>query len=363
MRTKVNIILRDPLNEHETHTLGIIPIDAPIGRKWIDELKICLDSQLKVEKNFCWVGWPDSPRNLDHLTSELRKYVKTINDYNDDPGCLWKEPYIITEEFYANNVITNEIDVNHDLFNRLHHHFEVLQGQAWNISHWFINANNETRYAIRQLNNLCHEMESLIKQVRSKRFGPQYVNPSAIIAFLNSPRKDLVLEDHDYFTLQRGGGRVFLGYNQIGKTHWEAFIDGDEHIHDSGISGLIYVSGEITIDFGTETLNIPAHQARIADYARWLEEHGLSIDNKSLAHGWLHVASIDYSPYEEMGMDQQQMHKYLSKFLDIYKVQIVEDDIVVAESTYDYHWNKSDYEAQLKAELFPTYKTFCNNTD
>ena len=259
MNTKVNIILRNPLDENETHTMSIIPVAAPIGTKWLNELKICVDNQLKVEKNFCWVGWPDSPRNLEYLTAELRRHVKTINDYNDSPKCMWKEPYIITEEFYANTVVDNTLDVNHDLFNRLHHHFEVLQGQVWNISEWFIDADNETRYAIRQLNNLCHEMESLIKQIRSKRFGPQYVNPSAIIAFLNSTRKDLTLEDHDQFTLQRGGGRVFLGYNQIGKTHWEAFVDGDEHIDDSGISGLKYISGEITIDFGIETVGISEH--------------------------------------------------------------------------------------------------------
>ena len=363
MKTKVNIILRDPLNEHETHTMGIIPKDAPIGRKWIEKLKVCLDSNLKVEKNFCWVGWPDSPRNLEYLTAELRRHVKTINDYNDSPKCMWSEPYYITEEFYANNVITNEIDVNHDLFNRLHHHFEVLQGQVWNISEWFINADNETRYAVRQLNNLCHEMEILIKQIRAKSFHPAYINPSAIIAFLNGPREELEIEDHDHFTLQRGAGRVYLGYCQIGKIHWEAFVDGDEHIDDSGISGLKYVSGEITVDFGTETSGRPEHQRTINEYAKWLESHGLNIEDKSLAHGWLHVATVDYTPYEKMGMNQQQMHEYLSKFLDIYKVQIVEDGVVVAESTYDYHWNKSDYEAQLKAELFPTYKTFCKNTD
>lgn len=361
MNTKVNIVLRNPLNESETHTLGIIPVDAPIGRKWIEELKICLDDKLKVEKNFCWVGWPDSPRNLEYLTAELRRHVKTINDYNSDPKCLWSEPYYITEEFYANTVIDNTLDVNHDLFNRLHHHFEILQGQAWNISQWFITANNETRYAIRQLNNLCHEMESLIKQIRSKNFGAQYVNPSAIIAFLNSTRKDLTLEDHDHFTLQRGGGRVFLGYNQIGKTHWEAFIDGDEHIGDDGISGLRYLSGEITIDFGFESLTKPDHQASIKKYAAWLETHGLSIDDKSLAHGWLHVATIDYSPYRDMNLSE--IHEYLSKFLDIYKIQIVQDDNIVAENTYDYHWNKPDYEEQLKAELFPSYKNFCKNTD
>lgn len=363
MNTTVNIVLRNPLDESQTHTLKIIPKNAPIAKKWIEKLKTCLENNLKIEKNFCWVGWPNSPRNLEYLTEQLRKYVKTINDYNDSPGCLWEEEYFITEEFYPDTVITKELDVNHDLFNRLHHHFEVLQGQVWKISDWFINANNETRYAIRQLNNLCHEMEILIKQIQAKKYHPDYMNPAAIIAFINGPREELEQEDHEHFTLHRGAGRVYLGYCQIGKIHWEAFVDGDEHIGDGGISGLKYVSGEITIDFGTDTLTRPEHQLKIDNYAEWLKSNGLSIDDKSLAHGWLHVATVDFSPYLEMGLNLEQTQDFLSKYLDIYKVQIVENDVVVIENTFDYHWNKSDFETQQKQQLFPTYKSFCNNTD
>jgi hypothetical protein len=353
--------LRNPLNEQETRDVFIIPKDAPIGRKWIEKLTHCLNNDLKVEKNYCWVGWPDSPRNLEYLTAQLRGFVATINGYNEAPHCLWSEPYYITEIYTAETVITNDYDVNHDLFNKLHHHFEVLQGQVWNISEWFLNADNETRYAIRQLNNLCHEMEILIKQIRSKNRWPQSMNPAAIIAFINGPREELELEDHDHFTMQRGAGRVFLGYCQIGKIHWEAFIDGDSDIHDTGISGLKYVSGEITIDFGAGTDKSENHQKRVGDYAKWLEDHGLSIDDKSLAHGWLHVATIDLTEFE--GKSPVEVEQFFSKYLDIYKIAVLKDDVVVAESTYDYHWNKPGFEDAQKADLFDSYKSFCKNTD
>lgn len=361
--TRVNIILRNPLDESQLHTLSIIPKDAPIARKWLEKLRVCLVNNLKVEKNFCWVGWPDSPRDLKYLTAELRKHVQTINNYNKSPKCMWTTEYIITEQFFPYTVMTKELDVNHDLFNRLHHHFEVLQGQVWNISDWFKNADNETRYAIRQLNNLCHEMEILIKQIRAKKNHPEYMNPASIIAFLNGPREELEPEDHDHFTLQRGGGRVYLGYCQIGKIHWEAFIDGDEHIGHGGISGLRYVSGEVTIDFGTDTVTRKEHQDRIAEYGKWLEKHDLYLEDKSLAHGWLHVADVDFTPYQNAGFNLQQTQEFLSNFLDIYKIQIVENNAVAYESTFDYHWNKADFESQQKEALFPTYKSFCNNTD
>jgi len=361
--TRVNIILRNPLDETQLHTLSLIPKDAPIARKWLEKLRVCLINDLKVEKNYCWVGWPDSPRDLNYLTAELNKHVKTINNYNKSPKCMWTEEYYITEEFFPFDVMTKEFDVNHDLFNRLHHHFEVLQGQVWNISDWFKNADNETRYAIRQLNNLCHEMEILIKQIRAKKHHPEYMNPASIIAFLDGPREELETEDHDYFTLQRGGGRVYLGYCQIGKIHWEAFIDGDQHIGEDGVSGLRYVSGEITIDFGADTVTGKAHQNKIAEYAQWLEKNGLRLEDKSLAHGWLHVADVDFTQYKNADLNLQQTQEFLSNFLDIYKIQIVENDAVAVENTFDYHWNKSNFEQQQKVTLFSTYKSFCNNAD
>jgi hypothetical protein len=361
MNTVVKLILRNPLDESQTHDLDILPKDAPIGRKWVDKLKVCIDNKLKIEKNFCWVGWTDSPRNLNLLTTELRKHIAVINAYNDDPNCLWTEKYYITEDYQTHTVITPDLEPNHDLFNRLHHHFEILQGQVWNIADWFKNANNEVRYAIRQLNNFCHEMEILIKQIRSKKYNPDYTNPAAIVAFLNGPREELEPEDHDHFTLQRGAGRVYAGYCQIGKIHWEAFVDGDVHIGEGGVSGLRYISGEVTIDFGHDTAYKKEHQQAISNYAAWLKSNGLSIDDKSLAHGWLHVASIDFSKYGDMSV--LEIQNLLSKYLDIYKVQIIEDGVIIHEAEYDYHWNKPNFESEQKAELFPTYKSFCNNTD
>jgi hypothetical protein len=361
MNTKVRLTLRNPLNEQETHTIDIIPKDAPIGDKWIEKIRFCLDKELKVEKNFCWVGFPDSPRNLEYLIFKLNGFIKTINDYNADSKCCWERPYYITEDYRSDNIITADYEVNHELFNKLHHHFEVLQGQVWNISDWFVNANNETRYAIRQLNNLCHEMEILIKQMKCKNKFPQFLNPSAIIAFINGPREELELEDHEHFTLQRGAGRVFLGYCQIGKIHWEAFVDGDQEIFDSGISGLKYVSGEITIDFGAGTDGLDHHQRKIAEYAAWLESHGLSIDDVSLAHGWLHVATVNLSPYD--GMTSLEIEELLSKYLDIYKISVIKNDHIVSEAVYDYHWNKESFEQSQKIDLFESYKSFCKNTD
>lgn len=353
MTTKVIFTLRNPLNEKETHDLHIIPKDAPIGRKWIEKLKECLNGNYKVEKNYCWVGWPDTPRNIEYLTEKLRGYVKVINDYNHDPECKWDDLYYIKEDFRPETVMTKDIDVNHDIFNRLHHHFEVLQGQVWNISPWFKKANDEVRYAIRQLNNLCHEMEILIKQLRAKEYYPEVLSPAAIVGFIHGPRDLLEDEDYDHFTLQRGGGRVYLGYCQIGKIHWEAFVDNDEHIGHDGISGLRYVSGEVTIDFGNDSSTREIHRQKIEEYKNWLVSHGLSIEDKKIGHGWLHVATVDFSRYP--GKTPSEIQDILSKYLDIYKITIKEKNKIVATNTFDYHWNKPDFETTQKDALAKNY--------
>jgi hypothetical protein len=288
------------------------------------------------------------------LTSKLREYVKVINDYNNSSDCLWDDPYYIQEDFRPDTVMTKDIDVNHDIFNRLHHHFEVLQGQVWSISKWFINANNDVRYAIRQLNNLCHEMEILIKQLRAKRYYPEVLSPAAIVGFINGPRELLTDDDYDHFTLQRGGGRVYLGYCQIGKIHWEAFIDNDEHIGHDGISGLRFVSGEVTMDFGNDSINRKSHQEKIKEYKNWLIRNGLSIDDKQIGHGWLHVATVDFSRYP--GKTPSEVQDILSNYLDIYKISIEENSEITVSNTFDYHWNKLDFEQKQKEELAKNYK-------
>lgn len=354
MPTKVIFTLRNPIDESQTHDLHLIPKDAPIGRKWIDKLKICLNDNYKIEKNYCWVGWPNTPRSIEYLTKKLREYVKVINDYNNDPECGWSEPYYIEEDFRPETVMTKDIDVNHDIFNRLHHHFEVLQGQVWNISNWFKTANDEVRYSIRQLNNLCHEMEILIKQLRAKEYYPEVLSPAAIVGFIHGPRDLLEDDDYDHFTLQRGGGRVYLGYCQIGKIHWEAFVDNDEHIGHDGISGLRYVSGEVTIDFGNDSVDRKIHQDKIQEYKDWLKTHGLSYEDKKIGHGWLHVATIDFTKYPNK--TPSQIQDILSNYLDIYKISIEEDGIITASNVFDYHWNKPNFEETQKEELAKNYK-------
>ena len=52
-----------------------------------------------------------------------------------------------------------------DDFNQLHHHFERLIGQIWNLSTHYEAMTRKCQWAVHCLNNACHEIESLIHGV------------------------------------------------------------------------------------------------------------------------------------------------------------------------------------------------------
>jgi hypothetical protein len=95
------------------------------------------------------------------------------------------------------------LKLNHEPMNRLHRYFEDLQGETWNISPYYKLADYETKWAIRQLNDLCHELESWVLSIGKKPTAPEWQRPSQITTFLNAPRQDLRDEDYELFLKNR----------------------------------------------------------------------------------------------------------------------------------------------------------------
>jgi hypothetical protein len=65
--------------------------------------------------------------------------------------------------------------LKHESCNLLHRYFEELQGTAWQLSPYYKQADPETKYAIRQLNNICHEIESWVKHTE-KKIEPDWID-------------------------------------------------------------------------------------------------------------------------------------------------------------------------------------------
>jgi hypothetical protein len=211
--------------------------DTPLGKRWLEALKDNLEQKRILEKNFCFLGWADSKRNLTHLVKELNKSVEQINSFTFDPPYEKIHPFVADDFQYSSNLPIGKWDngdisktlgkrLKHETCNLLHRYFEELQGTAWNMSAYYTQADTETKYAIRQLNNLCHEIESWVSADRKKAIEPEWIRPSQITTFLNAPRHDLHEEDFELFKQNRYDrdlGGVYLHWSQVGKTLVRSF--------------------------------------------------------------------------------------------------------------------------------------------
>jgi hypothetical protein len=333
--------------DDSTHTIWIDVDDNSLSRKWLDALNSLLASGKHLEKNYCWMGWTDTDRKLDLLCMFINRSINHINHSSLDY-------HIDTDPFYPANVVNEKLDVNHDKLNQLHRWFEELQGWSGGISNYYNSADPETRWHIRQLNLLCHEVESLVLSIRKDLQAPEWKRPSQLMCWLNAPRFELEESDYELFgveTINRSLGGVYVGVNKaVGKHHWEVFNDEGR---DSRISELVTTSlrsqTEAAGDFDIEWARDPGAYhwqiTRLREFKEWLENNGFNPDDKSLTIGHPKVAQVDL--VRSFGTtDYQTIWAVCAAHLDVYKIRTSS-----SEATYKYRWSDPDYMEQQIKEL------------
>jgi hypothetical protein len=373
----VKVTLRDPIHRDNQLTYTIVPEDNELSRDWQQALIDILQKNLHLEKNFCFLGFPHSPRTVDYLCDQLNRFVTWINYYNrtDKWQAAGLEPYWIEEVFTDNTVrFPNDPDlgdkqccIKHDILNRLHNHFELLQGTVWNLSPYYKAADWTTRYAIRQLNLLCHELESLILSQRKLILNPLWVRPSQITTFVHAPRHRLTDEHRKGFTCNRYDrvlGGVYMHWTQIGKTLFEVFRDESAPKLNIGsdatdisvgsgatceaINSLKYYSGEFDVEWARDVVRggpHPWHDQEQVRFESWLSENGLSKDDVRLSLGYLKIGQVDLN--SSFGTeDPEQIWQQLGLHLDIYSIEI--NDVI---GVFDYAWTDSDHESKQIEKL------------
>ena len=342
--------LSNPLDDNDVLDLKINLKPTPIADKWFDHVISCLNKKLRVEKNFCWVGWPDPNRNINYLKNKLQDCVNRINHFADNNKELWNG--------YRIDIEWDDI-ASHDALNILHHHFEILMGQIWNVSEYMKTADDDTKYQIRQLNNLVHELQAR-KHVDDVRF--EDIQPMSIISYLNVERELFDDDYYDYFDVNRNFGDVFLHYSQTGKTPIEAFMDQDDHVFDDNINALRYLSGEYNIWWGDSYSDEKKNKIK-TDLRNWLNERNLIaaehpdfsyyVDHEGNKQGigWITVATIE-NPFPT----KVELLKAVSKRLNITSLKVFNGNELLCEHTWNYSWADKDYEEQeidALREYFP----------
>jgi hypothetical protein len=318
--------------------------DNSLSRKWLFALNNLLQNNYHLEKNYCFLGFADGPRNGQYLLEQINSSIAAIND--SDIG------FSINDWFDMSNSVDDRGGVDREHFNRLHRYFEDLQGGSGHISDYYWRADNATRWHIRQLNLLCHEFESWQLSWRKKHTAPEWQRPSQLMCWLNAPRFVLDETDYELFgvdTINRSLGGVYVGVNKaVGKHHWEVFQDEGR---DSRISELVTTSlkaqTEATGDFDIEWANNPGtfpwQIKELKEFREWLSVNGIDPEDKSLTIGHPQVGQVDL--IRSFGSeDYRHIWNQLNTHLDVHAIRTSSFSAV-----YDYCWSDTDYmEKQIK---------------
>lgn len=382
MASKVKVVLRN-YQKNEYIDYDIIPHDHSLANNWIIALKDLLGRGNILEKNYCFMGWPNTQRTLPYLCYELNKHIAQINKPETqqrwiEHGC---KPYVI-EEYFSEDTVRFPVDygtaltedlknngndpalhlalsLKHGIMNQLHNHFEILQGTVENLGQHYLWANDDTKYAIRQLNLLCHEIESLCLSQRKAKFDPFWIRPSQITTWISAPRYDLKQQHRELFNLNeydREFGGVYMHWCQIGKTLFEVWRDENAPAIDKttcdAITELQYYSGEFDIEWGRSvTRESPWHAQEQRQFKYWLARQGYDPDdNAGLSLGYLPLGKVDYLSAFGTVMPQTIIDT-MGDYLDIYKIEV--DDV---SATYDYHWSDNDWRQKQIDFLRPGYR-------
>ena len=377
-QSTVKVTLRNPLDHTDLLDYYIVPDDHQLAQDWIMALKRILENKKQIEKNFCFLGFPKTARTLEYICGELNSAVETINRFDFTQHGL--ENYIIEEWFHPNTVrfpdsytvegtVMSEalgtrrqhigLEPKHTVLNQLHNHFERLQGTVSNLSPYYKAADYDTKYAIRQLNNICHEIENVILSQRKALVNPLWVRPTQITTFLAVERYPLNDQHRQGFVANgydRRFAHVYMHWTQIGKTYFEVWRDEDapklDHTICEAITNLEYYSGEFDIEWGKDVtleMGYPWHNKEQQEFKDWLIANSLDPKDAKLSLGYLPLGKVDL--LRSFGTDDMfTIWDQLSAHLDVYRIEI--DGV---GHIFDYCWTDKDYKQKQINMMRPGY--------
>lgn len=330
MEESLEIVFR---NKKDQLCSAYFPVaDHPVGKKWFQFLSKTLKTPHQLEKSYTFLGFLHSEKNLASLSKELNTVTEIISSHLGEGP--WKYGYPIKETLDPLNVCPETL-------HSLHHHFEVLIGQAWSVSPYYSCATPELRLTIHQLIYLVHQIEALLhSQIQCQETGSYY--PYTIVSFPNCKLKPTPFDDKDYdfFSLNRPFGSLTLHYAQTGKAFFDAWRDKDEQIGKNNVNSLRYLSGQFDVNWGDgPDFSEEKIRKNYADFFLWLKEKGYSTDKTNFfvdengqkqGIGFIEVARLR-EDQRSKGIAYWQ--ELLSEYNDIYALRLHGPEGVI-EKTY-----------------------------
>lgn len=339
---QVRITLSNARQEKLSYT--ITAADNSLARDWLTALNQILEQRLHLNKSFCFLGFPKSDRDLNYLCSTMNQAIYTVNTYDWTQHNL--EPVRIEDWFCPDSVRFGleyqapqhmypsmlYYSTKHELMNRIHNHFEKLQGTVEQTSAYARVAPQSVIKAIGRLNTVCHEIENLVLSERKHLLLPEWTRPCQITTFDDAPRHQLTDEHRKLFLhngFDRRFGGVYMHWAQIGKTYFEVFRDEDAPELTStvceAITQLKYYSGEFDVEWGKTIVQgaFDWHDKQMEEFAFWLKSNGVDVADPNNSLGYLPIGQIDIQ--QAFGTeDPFKVWDILSEFLNIHSIETAE---------------------------------------
>jgi len=332
--------------DNQVLTVYVDVADNALSRKWLTALNHLIKNNYHLEKNYCWLGWAESDRNSEYICTQINRSIHAVN--SADLG------YVIQDFFTPANTIDSNLGINHAHLNQLHSYFEDLQGVSGAMSPYYTAADDTTRWHIRQLNLLCHELESLVLSIRKLKTSPEWQRPSQLMCWLTAPRFELSVEDYELFgieTINRSLGGVYVGVNKaVGKHHWEVFTDEgrDSRVNElvtSTLRSQTQAAGDFDIEWANDPGSFHWQIRKLSEFREWLVANNFDPEDKSLTIGHPKVAQVDL--VRSFGtMDYREIWTQLSQHQDVYRISTS-----TAQTTYEYRWSDTDYDLEQIRKL------------
>jgi hypothetical protein len=341
----MNRLLLDVIEiDLEDLTVYINVYDSSLARRWLSALNELIDKEYHLEKNFCFLGFPDSPRSAEYICDQINASISAINS-----AALG---YQIDDHFAPENTIDSDLGLVQSKMNQLHRYFEDLQGQSGRISTYYTSADNHVRWHIRQLNLLCHEYESLVLSTKKKKTAPEWQRPSQLMCWLSAPRFRLEAEDLELFgieTINRDLGGVYVGVNKaVGKHHWEVFCDEGRdsrlaELTTTTLASQTEACGDFDIEWANNPGAFPWQVTQLREFRAWLADNGFDPEDKTLTIGHPQVGQVDLKRTFDTE-DYRRIWAELNTRLNVTAIRTS-----LAQVAYTYHWADKDYmEKQIK---------------
>ena len=221
-------------------TLKFQILDNPIAKLWLERMS--LRNQYPLDHPNRFYGFNTPEEEADRALAMIHTSIDTINNYS---------PII-------NRAITTVSD--QDTLNYLHNIFERYHGLLdCQDSEFFINAPQEVKQALADLNINVHRCETV-----SKGSHPRFVCTWYGLPKTETLSIELIKECG---TLNPKFGSVCLNYCEIGKTLEDLTKDNDNYISDDAFKSFSYYSADFNVRLHEETVAYAAEKAhRMRDY-------------------------------------------------------------------------------------------------